>query len=59
MHWEPMQCAHTCSLFRKMRIVLYTAIPIAGLPNPLAPTGYDEKPADTAGALFTFAMKVS
>ena len=29
--------------------------PNAGLPNPLAPTGYDEKPADTAGALFTFA----
>ena len=29
--------------------------PNAGLPNPLAPTGYDEKPADTASALFTFA----
>jgi 5-methyltetrahydrofolate--homocysteine methyltransferase len=29
--------------------------PNAGLPNPLAPTGYDEKPADTAGSLFTFA----
>jgi len=29
--------------------------PNAGLPNPLAPTGYDEKPEDTAGALFTFA----
>ena len=29
--------------------------PNAGLPNPLAPTGYDEKPKDTAGALFTFA----
>ena len=29
--------------------------PNAGLPNPLAPTGYDEKPEDTAGSLFTFA----
>ena len=29
--------------------------PNAGLPNPLAPTGYDEKPKDTAGSLFTFA----
>lgn len=29
--------------------------PNAGLPNPLAPTGYDEKPADTAQALFAFA----
>jgi len=29
--------------------------PNAGLPNPLAPTGYDEKPADTAKSLFTFA----
>ena len=29
--------------------------PNAGLPNPLKPTGYDEKPADTGGALFTFA----
>ena len=29
--------------------------PNAGLPNPLAPTGYDEKPQDTASSLFTFA----
>ncbi len=29
--------------------------PNAGLPNPLAPTGYDEKPEDTASSLFTFA----
>ena len=29
--------------------------PNAGLPNPLAPTGYDEKPEDTANSLFTFA----
>lgn len=29
--------------------------PNAGLPNPLAPTGYDEKPADTAAALDIFA----
>ena len=29
--------------------------PNAGLPNPLAPTGYVEKPEDTAGSLFTFA----
>jgi 5-methyltetrahydrofolate--homocysteine methyltransferase len=29
--------------------------PNAGLPNPLAPTGYDEKPEDTANALFKFA----
>ena len=28
--------------------------PNAGLPNPLAPTGYDEKPEDTASSLFTF-----
>ena len=28
--------------------------PNAGLPNPLAPTGYDEKPEDTANSLFTF-----
>ena len=29
--------------------------PNAGLPNPLAATGYDEKPEDTASSLFTFA----
>lgn len=29
--------------------------PNAGLPNPLAATGYDEKPNDTASSLFTFA----
>ncbi len=29
--------------------------PNAGLPNPLAPTGYDEKPLDTAGSLSVFA----
>ena len=29
--------------------------PNAGLPNPLAPTGYDEKPVDTAAALEHFA----
>ena len=29
--------------------------PNAGLPNPLAPTGYDEKPDDTAGSLSVFA----
>ena len=29
--------------------------PNAGLPNPLAPTGYDENPEDTAESLFTFA----
>ncbi len=31
------------------------AYPNAGLPNPLAPTGYDETPADTAGLLREFA----
>ena len=30
--------------------------PNAGLPNPLAPTGYDEKPEDTATALEFFAQ---
>jgi len=32
-----------------------SAYPNAGLPNPLAPTGYDELPADTAGFLEDFA----
>jgi len=31
------------------------AYPNAGLPNPLAPTGYDELPADTAAYLLDFA----
>jgi 5-methyltetrahydrofolate--homocysteine methyltransferase len=31
------------------------AYPNAGLPNPLAPTGYDELPDDTAGYLLDFA----
>jgi len=32
-----------------------SAYPNAGLPNPLAPTGYDELPADTAGFIRDFA----
>jgi 5-methyltetrahydrofolate--homocysteine methyltransferase len=32
------------------------AYPNAGLPNPLAPTGYDELPEDTAGYLLDFAQ---
>lgn len=31
--------------------------PNAGLPNPLAPTGYDEKPEDTAASLHAFATE--
>ena len=31
--------------------------PNAGLPNPLSETGYDEKPADTAGLLQQFAAE--
>ncbi|MFP6901742.1 MAG: methionine synthase [Opitutales bacterium] len=31
--------------------------PNAGLPNPLAPTGYDEKPEDTAISLESFARE--
>jgi 5-methyltetrahydrofolate--homocysteine methyltransferase len=31
------------------------AYPNAGLPNPLAPTGYDELPDDTAGFILDFA----
>jgi len=31
--------------------------PNAGLPNPLAPTGYDEMPEDTGSALETFAAE--
>ncbi|MCC6531823.1 MAG: methionine synthase [Burkholderiales bacterium] len=32
-----------------------SAYPNAGLPNPLAPTGYDEAPRDTAGLIADFA----
>jgi 5-methyltetrahydrofolate--homocysteine methyltransferase len=31
--------------------------PNAGLPNPLSETGYDETPADTSGAIATFASE--
>ena len=31
--------------------------PNAGLPNPLAPTGYDEKPEDTANSLLPLLTK--
>ena len=46
--------ALTCRLSAKCGLFVH-CYPNAGLPNPLAPTGYDEKPADTARALFTFA----
>ena len=55
MHWGPMQCDPTCRHFHKTQIALSIVTPMRDYPIHLAPTGYDEKPADTAGSLFTFA----
>ena len=46
--------AHTSSSLKNADCFVH-CYPNAGLPNPLAPTGYDEKPEDTANSLFTFA----
>ena len=55
MRLEQMRCALICKPYRKMQIVSSIATPTQVSPNPLAPTGYDEKPEDTANFLFKFA----
>jgi 5-methyltetrahydrofolate--homocysteine methyltransferase len=65
-HARPLSIGLNCALGAKMMRpyieelsglsgCFVSAYPNAGLPNPLAPTGYDELPADTAGFLEEFA----
>jgi 5-methyltetrahydrofolate--homocysteine methyltransferase len=65
-HAKPLSVGINCALgAREMRPFIaalskiadcaISCYPNAGLPNPLAPTGYDETPAMLAGTLRTFA----
>jgi len=65
-HVAPLSVGLNCALGAKLMRpyieelsavadVYVSAHPNAGLPNPLADTGYDESPADTAGFLGDFA----
>lgn len=65
-HAEPLSAGFNCALgadlmrpylqdLSKISSCYTSCYPNAGLPNPLAPTGYDELPADTAKALRGFA----
>jgi len=65
-HARPLSIGLNCALGAKMMRpyieelaqlsdTFVSAYPNAGLPNPLAPTGYDELPADTAALLRDFA----
>ncbi|OGA23947.1 MAG: methionine synthase, partial [Betaproteobacteria bacterium RIFCSPLOWO2_02_FULL_67_26] len=65
-HARPLAVGLNCALGAKLMRpyieelsgvadVYVSAYPNAGLPNPLAPTGYDETPAETAGYLLDFA----
>ncbi|RPI41296.1 MAG: methionine synthase, partial [Betaproteobacteria bacterium] len=65
-HARPLSIGLNCALGAKLMRpyieelaqisnTFVSAYPNAGLPNPLAPTGYDELPADTAGFLRDFA----
>lgn len=65
-HARPLSVGINCALgAREMRPYMeelsqiaecyVSCYPNAGLPNPLSETGYDEKPADTAGLLLDFA----
>ncbi|MBM3357941.1 MAG: methionine synthase [Betaproteobacteria bacterium] len=65
-HARPLAVGLNCALGAKLMRpyieeisgvadVYVSAYPNAGLPNPLAPTGYDETPEQTAGYLLDFA----
>jgi 5-methyltetrahydrofolate--homocysteine methyltransferase len=65
-HARPLSVGLNCALGAKLMRpymeelanvanVFTSAYPNAGLPNPLAETGYDEHPADTAAFLLDFA----
>jgi 5-methyltetrahydrofolate--homocysteine methyltransferase len=65
-HARPLAVGLNCALGAKLMRpyieeisgiadVCVSAYPNAGLPNPLAPTGYDETPEQTAGYLLDFA----
>ncbi|TVR45507.1 MAG: methionine synthase [Planctomycetota bacterium] len=65
-HSRPLSVGVNCALgadlmrpyvesLAKRANCLVSCYPNAGLPNPLAPTGYDELPPDTAGKLRGFA----
>ncbi|MBI3043103.1 MAG: methionine synthase [Betaproteobacteria bacterium] len=65
-HARPLAVGLNCALGAKLMRpyieeisnvadVYVSAYPNAGLPNPLAPTGYDETPAETAAYLLDFA----
>ncbi|MCC7487480.1 MAG: methionine synthase [Burkholderiales bacterium] len=65
-HARPLAVGLNCALGAKLmrpyieelsRVAdtFVSAYPNAGLPNPLAPTGYDETPEETAGYLLDFA----
>lgn len=66
-HAKPLSVGINCALgARDMRPYIQrlgkvadcyiSCYPNAGLPNPLAPSGYDELPADTSGFLEEFAL---
>lgn len=66
-HAKPLTIGFNCALGAKLMRpyveelsqiadTFICAYPNAGLPNPLAPTGYDELPADTAAFLLEFAQ---